>query len=107
MSRYMRPGSRAHNALSYMINHKDGISATIAYREHGNMNLHSTISDLRNRHGADFICTRPIFKQKNGPKQYFICESDLPRARHMLMRVGSARKAVAGKGKGVTDAVES
>jgi hypothetical protein len=81
-------------ALRYMVINPDGLNAVLAYREFGDMNLHSTISSLRNGHGANFIGAYPRYDRRGRPKQYFILPLGMSRARRMLIEARPALKLI-------------
>lgn len=98
MSSFLRVGSRPHRVLDYMVYHPKGLNAMIAYRELGDLNLHSTISTLRNFHCAKFIRAYPIHGLPGRPKQYFISPLDLLLAKRMLGESRRVKKSLIVKG---------
>lgn len=98
MGKFMRANSRAYRTLEYMACHPSGLNARVAFSELGDMNLHSTISDLRNKHNVRFIRSRRLKGIAGQSKQYFIVRSDVPLARLKLGEAKPARKPISIKG---------
>jgi hypothetical protein len=105
MKRGIRTDGRPYKTLEYLAHHQGGLNAYQANLMWGELALHSTISSLRNVHGADFIVSRRMSDYVGRPCQYFIAPWDIPRAQQMMWdaRVRDGLKALAKAKEGGSD----
>ena len=106
MSVGLRKGGRPYKTLEYLVYHPAGLNAYLANRMWDELALHSTISALRNVHGASYIRSFPIPGRLGRPHQYLIEQADIPRAKELLRSSVSVSRVKWPKGGAGRGAIE-